>query len=111
MTGLLESQPALLRQEVVLRQSMITTTLEQLTSDDVLTFNHMEKIISDVQGTLSVGLEQCTQGKMLKVKMVCGRFKAMTLDNLWCSICCQSHFTPTVNEIICQSLSLFNIIL
>ncbi|XP_029989475.1 ellis-van Creveld syndrome protein [Sphaeramia orbicularis] len=68
LTGLLESQPALLRQEVALRQSMITTTLEQLTSDDVLTFNHMEKILSDVQGTLSDGLQQCTQECMKKTK-------------------------------------------
>ena len=73
LTGLLQSQPALLKREVSLRQGLIATTLEQLTSDDVLTFSHMEKILSEVQGTLTEGLQQCTEGKMCKVKMVqCG---------------------------------------
>lgn len=70
LTGLLQSQPALLKREVSLRQGVIATTLEQLTSDDVLTFNHMEKLLSDVQATLTEGLQQCTEGKMCQVKMV-----------------------------------------
>lgn len=64
LTGLLQSQPALLRWEVSLRQSLIATTLEQLTSNDVLTFCHMEKILSEVQSTLTEGLQQCSEGKM-----------------------------------------------
>ncbi|XP_069567404.1 evC complex member EVC [Brachyistius frenatus] len=61
LTGLLQSQPALLRQEVTLRQGLITTTLEQLTSDDILKFSHMEKILSEIQATVAEGLQQCTQ--------------------------------------------------
>ncbi|KAK2862378.1 hypothetical protein Q5P01_001911 [Channa striata] len=59
LSGLLHSQPALLRQEVSLRQSLLATTVEQLTSDDVLTFSHMEKILSEVQVTLTEGFQQC----------------------------------------------------
>ncbi|XP_059184914.1 evC complex member EVC [Centropristis striata] len=68
LTGLLQSQPALLKREVSLRQCLIATTLEQLTSDDVLTFSHMEKILSDVQATLSEGLQQCTEECTRKTK-------------------------------------------
>lgn len=70
LTGLLQSQPALLKREVSLRQGLIATTLEQLTSDDVLTFSHMEKILLEVQATLNEGLQQCTEGKACTVKMV-----------------------------------------
>lgn len=68
LTGLLQSQPVLLNREVSLRQSLIATTLEQLTSDDVLTFSHMEKILSEVQATLTEGLQLCTQGKTCREK-------------------------------------------
>ncbi|XP_053172161.1 evC complex member EVC [Scomber japonicus] len=68
LTGLLQSQPALLRREVSLRQGLIATVLEQLTSDDVLTFGHMEKILSEVQSTLTEGLQQCTEDCMRKTK-------------------------------------------
>uniref|UniRef100_A0A3P8S101 EvC ciliary complex subunit 1 n=1 Tax=Amphiprion percula TaxID=161767 RepID=A0A3P8S101_AMPPE len=61
LTGFLHSQPALLRREVTLRQGLIATTLEQLTSDDVLKFSHMEKILSEIQTTLTEGLQQCTE--------------------------------------------------
>lgn len=70
LTGLLQSQPALLKREVSLRQGLIATALEQLTSDDVLTFSHMEKILSEVQAILSEGLQQCTEGKMRAVKVL-----------------------------------------
>lgn len=68
LTGLLQSQPALLKQEVTLRQGVIATALEQLTSDDVLTFSHMEKILSEVQATLTEGLQQCTEECTKKTK-------------------------------------------
>ncbi|TKS70880.1 Ellis-van Creveld syndrome protein -like protein [Collichthys lucidus] len=68
LTGLLQSQPALLKREVSLRQGVIATTLEQLTSDDVLTFNHMEKLLSDIQATLTEGLQQCTEECTRKTK-------------------------------------------
>ncbi|XP_078104190.1 evC complex member EVC [Sander vitreus] len=68
LMGLLQSQPALLRLEVSLRQGLIATTLEQLTSDDVLTFSHMEKILSEVQATLTEGLQQCTEECTRKTK-------------------------------------------
>lgn len=72
LTGLLQSQPALLKREVSLRQGLIATTLEQLTSDDLMSFSHMEKILSEVQTTLTEGLQQCTEGKIPEgeVKMV-----------------------------------------
>lgn len=63
--GIFQSQPALLRQEVSLRQGLIATTLEQLISDDILTFSDMEKTLSEVQATLIEGLQQCTEGKVL----------------------------------------------
>ncbi|KAL7408672.1 hypothetical protein ABVT39_027281 [Epinephelus coioides] len=68
LTGLLQSQPALLKREVSLRQSLIATTLEQLTSDDVLTFSHMEKIFAEVQAALTEGLQQCTEECTRKTK-------------------------------------------
>uniref|UniRef100_A0A4W6C0P0 EvC ciliary complex subunit 1 n=1 Tax=Lates calcarifer TaxID=8187 RepID=A0A4W6C0P0_LATCA len=68
LTGLLQSQPALLKREVSLRQGLIATALEQLTSDDILTFSHMEKILSEVQATLTEGLQQCTEECTQKTK-------------------------------------------
>ncbi|XP_061584632.1 evC complex member EVC [Cololabis saira] len=61
LTGFVQSQPALLNWEMSLRQSLITTTLEQLTSDDILTFSHMEEILSKVQTALTDCLQQCTE--------------------------------------------------
>lgn len=63
LTGLLQSHAALLKQEVSLRQGLIATALEQLTSDDVLTFSDMEKILSEVQATLTENIQLCTEGK------------------------------------------------
>ncbi|KAG7494061.1 ellis-van Creveld syndrome protein [Solea senegalensis] len=68
LTGLLQSQPAALKWEMSLMQGLIATALEQLTSDDVLTFNHMEKILSEVQATLMKGLQQCTEEWTQKTK-------------------------------------------
>uniref|UniRef100_G3NZZ6 EvC ciliary complex subunit 1 n=1 Tax=Gasterosteus aculeatus TaxID=69293 RepID=G3NZZ6_GASAC len=80
LTGLLQSQPVLLNREVSLRQSLIATTLEQLTSDDVLTFSHMEKILSEVQATLTEGLQLCTQECMRKTKELVDE-KSSTLES------------------------------
>ncbi|KAI4826604.1 hypothetical protein KUCAC02_030047 [Chaenocephalus aceratus] len=68
LAGLIQSQPALLKREVSLRQGLIATTLEQLTSDDMLSFSHMEKILSEVQATLTEGLQQCTEECTRKTK-------------------------------------------
>ncbi|XP_034548695.1 ellis-van Creveld syndrome protein-like [Notolabrus celidotus] len=68
LTGLLQSQPALLKREVSLRQGLIATTLEQLTSDGVLTFSQMEKILSEVHASLTESLQQCSEGCMRKTK-------------------------------------------
>ncbi|KAF7668589.1 hypothetical protein LDENG_00002110 [Lucifuga dentata] len=68
LMGLLQSQPALLKREVTLWQGLIVTTLEQLTSDDLLTFSQMEKILSEAQAALTEGLQQCTEECMRKVK-------------------------------------------
>ncbi|XP_038552015.1 ellis-van Creveld syndrome protein [Micropterus salmoides] len=80
LTGLLQSQPALLKREMSLRQSLVATTLEQLTSDDVLTFSHMEKILSEVQATLTEGLQQCAEDCARKtnelVKDKCSRMES-----------------------------------
>ena len=77
MTGLVQSQPALLRWEVTLRQGLIATTLEQLTSDDILKFSHTEKILSEIQAALTEGLQQCTDGKGHKVKMMSVEFNEL----------------------------------
>lgn len=61
--GLLQSQPALLKQEVSLRLGLIVTMMEQLTSDDALTFSDMETILSEVQTTLNEALQTCNEGK------------------------------------------------
>ncbi|KAM9813847.1 evC complex member EVC [Neosynchiropus ocellatus] len=58
LTSLLQSQPALLIQEVTLRQSLLATALEKLTGDDGLNFPLMEKILQDVQSALAAGLQQ-----------------------------------------------------
>ncbi|XP_061544806.1 evC complex member EVC-like isoform X1 [Phycodurus eques] len=68
LTGLLQSQPALVQQEVSLRQGLLAMTLEQLTSEDVLTFNCMETILSQVQHVLTEGLQQCREDYMSKTK-------------------------------------------
>ncbi|XP_041672290.1 ellis-van Creveld syndrome protein isoform X2 [Cheilinus undulatus] len=68
LTGLLQSQPALLKREMSLRQGLIATTLEQLTSDDILTFSQMEKILSEIQSALTDGLQQCSEECKRKTK-------------------------------------------
>ncbi|XP_067092544.1 evC complex member EVC isoform X1 [Osmerus mordax] len=78
LTGLLQSQPALLRQEVALRQILVARSLEQLTSDGHLTFALMEKTLSDLQCALTEGLQQCSEecGRQTKelVSEKCRRF-------------------------------------
>ncbi|XP_077429434.1 evC complex member EVC [Vanacampus margaritifer] len=61
LTGLFQSQPALVQQEASLRQGLMATALEQLTSEDVLTFSCMETILSQVQHALTEGLQQCRE--------------------------------------------------
>lgn len=61
--GLLQSQPALLKQEVSLWLGLIVTMMEQLTSDEALTFSDMETILSEVQTTLNEALQTCNEGK------------------------------------------------
>lgn len=61
--GLLQSQPALLKQEVSLRLGLMVTMMEQLTSDDALTFSDMETILSEAHTTLNEGLQTCVEGK------------------------------------------------
>ncbi|XP_054641831.1 evC complex member EVC isoform X2 [Dunckerocampus dactyliophorus] len=68
LTGLLQSQPALIQQEGFLRQNLMATTLEQLTSEDVLTFSSMETILSEVQHALAEGLQQCREDYTIKTK-------------------------------------------
>lgn len=61
--GLLQSQPVLLKQEMSLMLGLIVTMMEQLTSDDALTFSDMETILSEVQTTLNEALQTCNEGK------------------------------------------------
>jgi len=63
LTALLRSQPALLSREASLRLGLAAAALERLTSDGLLTFGRMEKILSEVRATLSEGLQQCTEGE------------------------------------------------
>lgn len=114
LTGLLQSQPALLKREVSLRQGVIATTLEQLTSDDVLTFNHMEKLLSDVQATLTEGLQQCTEGKMCQGKWFQfnqGKFIARPEDNrqkvFGIYNACSNTVTQIVTLCVCHFLTVF----
>ena len=60
---LFQAKPALIRQEVSLRQSLVATALEQLTGEDALTFDLMEKMLSEMQCSLKECLEQCTEGR------------------------------------------------
>ncbi|XP_077459242.1 evC complex member EVC [Stigmatopora argus] len=57
-----------LQQEMSLRQVLMTTTLEQMTSEDVLTFSCMETILSEVQQALTEGLQQCREDYGRKTK-------------------------------------------
>ncbi|XP_056886026.1 evC complex member EVC-like isoform X1 [Takifugu flavidus] len=68
LMGLLQSQPALLKQEVSLRLGLIVTMMEQLTSDDALTFSDMETILSEVQTTLNEALQTCNEECTRKTK-------------------------------------------
>ncbi|XP_077386908.1 evC complex member EVC [Festucalex cinctus] len=68
LTELLHSQPALVQQEVCLRQGLMAAALEQLTSEDVLTFSCMEAILLQVQHVLTEGLQQCREDYTKKTK-------------------------------------------
>ncbi|XP_056294234.1 evC complex member EVC isoform X2 [Pseudoliparis swirei] len=68
LTALLRSQPALLSREASLRLGLAAAALERLTSDGLLTFGRMEKILSEVRATLSEGLQQCTEECARKTK-------------------------------------------
>ncbi|XP_034022936.1 ellis-van Creveld syndrome protein isoform X2 [Thalassophryne amazonica] len=96
LRGLLQSQPAMLRQEVCLRLGLITNILEQLTSDDLLSFSSMEKVLSDVQTTLTDGLQQCTEECTRKLKelvnMKCSKIESKQKKFLKCQIKEKSRF-------------------
>jgi hypothetical protein len=42
---LFQAKPALLRQEVSLRQALVATALEQLSGEDTLTFDLMSELL------------------------------------------------------------------
>lgn len=60
-TALLQTQLVLLKREASLRQSLVSRALEQMTSDGVLTFSQMEKILHEVQDIQNNGLKQLDQ--------------------------------------------------
>uniref|UniRef100_A0A1A8JX95 Ellis van Creveld syndrome n=1 Tax=Nothobranchius kuhntae TaxID=321403 RepID=A0A1A8JX95_NOTKU len=68
LTRLFQTQPALLRWEVDLRQSLITATLEQLASDSILKFSHVERMLSEIQAAVAEGLQQSSEKCMKKTK-------------------------------------------
>ncbi|KAK5600486.1 hypothetical protein CRENBAI_017478 [Crenichthys baileyi] len=68
LSGLVQSQPALLRWEVTLRLGLIATTLEQLASTENLKPNPMEKILSEIQAALTEGLQRGTEECTKKTK-------------------------------------------
>ncbi|KAG7271127.1 hypothetical protein CRUP_020004, partial [Coryphaenoides rupestris] len=66
--ALFQSKPALLREEVSLRQALFAATLERLTGDDSLTFDLMDKTLSEMQCSLTECLEQCTEESTRKTR-------------------------------------------
>lgn len=94
--GLFQSKPALLRQEASLRQALVATALEQLTGEDALTFDLMDKTLSEMQCGLTECLEQCAEGRsdgVVEGGSVCTRKGLMDKDhsvyvqtNTWSSI-------------------------
>ncbi|KAK0143728.1 Ellis-van Creveld syndrome [Merluccius polli] len=72
LMGLFQSKPALLRQEVSLRQALVATTLEQLTAEDALTFDLMEKTLAEMRCGLTECLAQCTEESGRKTRELAG---------------------------------------
>lgn len=72
LTGTLQSQPALLKQEVSTRQDLLARALEELTSDGQLTFALMEKTLTELQSALSEGLQEYTHECRMKTKELVG---------------------------------------
>ncbi|XP_019737002.1 ellis-van Creveld syndrome protein isoform X2 [Hippocampus comes] len=88
LTGLLQSQPALVQQEASLRQDLMATALEQLNGENVLTFSCMETILSQVQHAHAEGLRQCREDFMRRTKELlvekCNKMEAKR-KKLWTS--------------------------
>uniref|UniRef100_A0A3B3YC35 Uncharacterized protein n=1 Tax=Poecilia mexicana TaxID=48701 RepID=A0A3B3YC35_9TELE len=61
LSGLVQSQPALLRWEVTLRMGLIATRLEQLTNGESSKLNPAETILSEIQAALTEGLQRSTE--------------------------------------------------
>ncbi|XP_007554288.1 ellis-van Creveld syndrome protein homolog isoform X1 [Poecilia formosa] len=61
LSGLVQSQPALLRWEVTLRMGLIATRLEQLTNGKSSKLNPAETILSEIQAALTEGLQRSTE--------------------------------------------------
>ncbi|XP_043978240.1 ellis-van Creveld syndrome protein homolog isoform X2 [Gambusia affinis] len=61
LSGLVQSQPALLRWEVTRRMDLIATRLEQLTNGESLKLNAAETILSEIQAALTEGLHRSTE--------------------------------------------------
>ncbi|XP_027859384.1 ellis-van Creveld syndrome protein homolog isoform X2 [Xiphophorus couchianus] len=61
LSGLVQSQPALLRWEVTLRMGLIATRLEQLTNGESSKLNPAETILSEIQAALTEGLHRSTE--------------------------------------------------
>ncbi|XP_023841311.1 evC complex member EVC isoform X2 [Salvelinus sp. IW2-2015] len=70
LRGVLQAKPALLRQEVSLRQDLVARGLEQLTSDGHLTFATMEKTLAELQTALAEGLQHCSEECRIKTKEI-----------------------------------------
>uniref|UniRef100_A0A8C7V5Y8 EvC ciliary complex subunit 1 n=1 Tax=Oncorhynchus mykiss TaxID=8022 RepID=A0A8C7V5Y8_ONCMY len=70
LRGVLQAKPALLQQEVSLRQDLVARGLEQLTSDGHLTFATMEKTLGELQTALTEGLQHCSEECRIKTKEI-----------------------------------------
>uniref|UniRef100_A0A674DYL4 EvC ciliary complex subunit 1 n=1 Tax=Salmo trutta TaxID=8032 RepID=A0A674DYL4_SALTR len=70
LRGVLQAKPALLQQEVSLRQDLVARGLEQLTSDGHLTFATMEKTLAELQTALTEGLQHCSEECRIKTKEI-----------------------------------------
>ncbi|KAL4630213.1 ellis-van Creveld syndrome protein [Arapaima gigas] len=63
----LPCRAALLRQEAVCGLRLVAKALEQLTSEGQLSFSHMEKMLSDLQGVLREDLQSCSEAECINL--------------------------------------------
>lgn len=63
LSGWLRIRTALIRQEAELILQITSQSVEELTADGQLEFDHMEKLINELQSVISNELQRCTERK------------------------------------------------